>query len=115
MNHARLKIAIDLDGTISQRPLFFFELAGLFSGSGHTVIVLTAAAGELPAAERPAEVAKRLMKHGFRAPHELVCIESREKGEWCNLNNVNLLFDDDPKVVADVEVKSPRTVCVLVK
>lgn len=87
-----MKIAIDLDGTITaNRKIGDFGVA--LRKSGFDVVVLTAAAGELPKELRLKEVRRRLDAMGF---NDLlaVCVESYEKPEWCLKNGVDILIDD---------------------
>lgn len=61
----------------------------------NTVLILTAAAGELPPDMRPAEVARRLASLG--AGHiPFQCLESAEKPTYCQSNGVDILIDDTP-------------------
>lgn len=93
MEGCLVKIAFDLDGTISRYPQAMIAMANLFADGGAEVFVLTAAAGEFPSPERPAEVRRRLDARGWnRFP--AVCCESSEKPEFCRRLNVDVLIDD---------------------
>lgn len=109
-----MKIAFDFDGTISAHSFAPDALALALHASGHQIVVLTAAAGELKPADRPAEVARRLQHYGFLCLHELACVESHKKGHWCKVNQVDWLIDDSPDVLARVRQCSPTTICLQV-
>jgi len=103
-------IAFDLDGTISRAPVLFDLLRMNFQRGGDRVIVLTAAAGELPPEKRPAEVYRRLNGMGFSAlPEWIVCCESHEKGRRCRELGVHILIDDSDDVIQRVRQESPGT------
>lgn len=88
-----MKVCIDLDGVITRYPEIMRLLATALMDRGDAVIILTAAAGELPKEQRPTEVARRLL--ALRMPyHELVCCESCEKPDYCRNHNVDVLIDD---------------------
>lgn len=92
-----MNIAIDFDGTISRSPRLLLQLAQALRNSGHSVIILTAAAGELPPEKRPREVAHRLIKLGLGwQPYlkSIVCCESHEKPAICKGTPIHLLIDD---------------------
>lgn len=92
-----MNIAIDFDGTISRSPRLLLQLAQALRNSGHRVIILTAAAGELPPTLRPAEVGKRLSHLGWSEfiPH-IRCCESCEKPDICWDQRIDILIDDSP-------------------
>lgn len=104
-----MKIAFDFDGTITAHPQRMNALACSFHNAGFTVVVLTAAAGELPPANRPAEVARRLRRYGFSCPHELACVEGCDKGRWCAENGVDVVIDDDKSYLKLIGAASPKT------
>lgn len=88
-----MKIAFDLDGTISKYPSQFLRLASKLKSSGCDVFVLTAAAGELPPKERPNEVKRRLERIGWGG-FPILCCESSEKPSICEKTGVDFLIDD---------------------
>lgn len=109
-NGKNMKIAFDLDGTISRNPALFYQLQIPLVREGHKVVVLTAAAGELLPDQRPAEVYRRLTGIGFHClPEQIVCCEGWEKGQKCRELGVNLLVDDSDDVIARVRSESPGT------
>lgn len=90
-----MTIAFDLDGTISRYPQVLLCVAKALRQTGHRVIVLTAAAGELPPPHRPAEVSRRLTKLGWNG-FETVCTETANKPADIKRLSVDLLIDDTP-------------------
>lgn len=102
-----MKIAFDLDGTITRHPDLMTKMAMGFIRAGIDVFVLTAAAGELAPEQRPAEVRKRLDAIGWRGV-PAVCVESSEKPAYCKANSVDVLIDD-------TDFKMDGTLLLLVK
>lgn len=96
-----MKIAFDLDGTISRDPVRMAAIAKALVKDGHRVFVLTAAAGELPPADRPAEVRRRLDKLGFNGI-PVICTETAHKPVDCQAYGVDVLIDDTPFHVKNV-------------
>lgn len=104
-----MKVAFDFDGTISSHPRKMNELAVALHEVGHEIVVLTAGAGELPAPQRPAEMAKRIKQYGFHVPHLLACVEGWQKGEWCRLHSVDVVLDDSSEYLSLIAKESPST------
>lgn len=106
-------IAIDFDGTITRHPGKFLILMMYLMSGGAMVIVLTAGAGELPPAERPAEIERRLKNlkiHKGAHYHEIVCVEGNKKGAWCSDNGVGIVIDDESGYLSEIGATSPQTV-----
>lgn len=97
-----MKIAFDLDCTIGAHPAVLIALARTLIRGGAEVFVLTAAAGELQPADRPAEVVRRLEQLGGKGLR-VVFIESRDKPKFCVAHEVDLLIDDTPFDLAHTE------------
>lgn len=92
-----MKIALDIDGTISERPEFFALLPASFRTAGHHILVLTYREVTQEAATRA-----QLIAWGI-AFDELVIVRSLEsKGEACVLHGVDLFFDDQDECIASV-------------
>lgn len=104
-----MKVAFDFDGTITAHPQRMNALACALHNAGCSIVVLTAAAGELPPEQRPAEVAGRLMRYGFTCPHKLACVEGADKGKWCKENRVDIVIDDDKNYLRRIADASPNT------
>jgi uncharacterized HAD superfamily protein len=99
----RMKVALDIDGTISEHPEFFAVLSVALRAAGHQVLVLTY---RDPA---HAEATKAKMAAWGIAFDELVIAPSLEsKGELCGTLGVDLFFDDQDECIAAV----PETVLV---
>lgn len=90
-----MKIAIDLDGTAFAWPLEFRDLILTLIRGGAKVVLLTAAAGELPPEQRPKEVARRVSERLLFHDVPIVCCGSHEKGEWMTRNRFDMIIDDN--------------------
>ena len=92
-----MKVARDIDGTISEHPKFFAMLSAALRAAGHHVIVLTF---RDPA--RNATTREHLAAWGV-VFDELVIVPSLEaKGEVCGTMGVDLFFDDQDECIVDV-------------
>lgn len=92
-----MTIALDIDGTISERPEFFALLSVTFRLAGHRVIVLTY---RDPA--RADATKAQLARWGVEFD-ELVIAESLGgKGKLCAAHGVDLFFDDQDECIVDV-------------
>jgi uncharacterized HAD superfamily protein len=92
-----MKVALDIDGTISEHPEFFAVLSTALRLAGHYVLVLTF---RDPA--RDAVTREQLATWGI-AFDELVVAGSLEaKGELCRAHGVDLFFDDQDECIAAV-------------
>lgn len=90
-------IALDIDGTISERPDFFALLSVAFRRAGHCVIVLTY---RDPA--RADATKTQLAAWGVEFD-ELVIAESLTgKGKLCADHGVDLFFDDQDECIVGV-------------
>lgn len=88
-----MKVAIDLDDTLTKYPHQICALARALKNSGHDVFVLTACAGELPPQDRPAEARRRVDNIGLRDIHVVWC-DSSAKPKYCKDHSVNMIIDD---------------------
>ena len=92
-----MKVALDIDGTISEHPEFFAVLSVALRAAGHRVLVLTY--------RDPARVEAtkaQLARWGIEFD-ELVIAESLEgKGQLCAAHEVDLFFDDQDECIAAV-------------
>ena len=92
-----MKVALDIDGTISEHPEFFAILSTALHRAGHEIVVLTYRDPEREAATRAA------LKSWGIAFDELVIAPSLEaKGELCGSLGVDLFFDDQDECIASV-------------
>jgi uncharacterized HAD superfamily protein len=92
-----MKVALDIDGTISEHPEFFSVLSIALRRAGHQVVVLTYRDPERIEATKAALVAWRVEFD------ELVIAPSLEaKGALCGSLGVDLFFDDQDECIATV-------------
>lgn len=92
-----MKVALDIDGTISEHPEFFAVLSAALRAAGHQVIVLSYRDPSRMEATRA-----HLAAWGI-AFDELVIAPSLEaKGELCGSLGVDLFFDDQDECIATV-------------
>ena len=90
-----MRIAIDLDGTAFKWPREFSQLVLTLVVGGADVVFLTAAAGELPPQERPAEVARRVAKRlPLLTQVAIACVEECHKGDWLTAHGFDMIIDD---------------------
>lgn|SRR5262245_32232619 len=92
-----MKVALDIDGTISDHPEFFATLSTALRAAGHYVVVLTFRDPAVDAATR-----EQLAAWGV-VFDELVIARSLEaKGELCEVHKVDIFFDDQDECIAAV-------------
>jgi hypothetical protein len=99
-----MTIALDIDGTISDRPDFFAVLSVAFRAAGHHVVILSY---RDPAR---ADATRAQLGAWGVAFDELVIAESLEaKGRLCAEHGVDVFIDDQDECIATV----PESVLVL--
>ena len=92
-----MKVALDIDGTISEHPAFFAVLSSALHLAGHYVLILTFRDPARDAATR-----QQLADWGI-AFDELVIAGSLEaKGELCGTHGIDLFFDDQDECIVAV-------------
>src|SRR5262249_35321204 len=92
-----MKVALDIDGTISEHPEFFAVLSSALRAAGHRVVVLTY---RDPARAETTNAQLAAWGIGF---DELVIAPSLEaKGELCGALGIDLFFDDQDECIATV-------------
>jgi hypothetical protein len=92
-----MKVALDIDGTISEHPEFFAVLSSALRAAGHQVLVLTYRDPNRAEATRAQLTAWRVEFD------ELVIAPSLEgKGQLCAAHGVALLFEDQDECIAAV-------------
>ena len=90
-----MKVALDIDGTISEHPEFFAVLSSALRAAGHLVVVLTY---RDPARAEATNAQLAGWGIGF---DELVIAPSLEaKGELCGALGIDLFFDDQDECIA---------------
>lgn len=119
-----MRVALDIDGTITEKPEFFSLLSRAVRREGGMVIVVTSRLGT-PEAEK--ETRKELLAWKIEFdeliflppagdPRRLTCphegLDWYEKYLWqkvkvCLDRSVDLVFEDDPKVISIFEKYAP--------
>ena len=104
-------IGLDIDDTITQHPEFFSVLSHAMIHSGHKVIIITF--------REDRQAAEDSLRQWDIAYDELVtstlgqCMEygtNEWKAEMCRRYNVDIFFDDDPRVLKHVDLS---TFCIM--
>ena len=93
----RMKVALDIDGTISEHPQFFAILSAALRAAGHQVIVLTYR--ELSRSEA---TKGHLREWGIEFDELVIAPSLEAKGELCRTLGVDLFFDDQDECIAAV-------------
>lgn len=92
-----MKVALDIDGTISEHPDFFAMLSAALCAAGHRVIVLTYRDPARDAATR-----EQLTAWGLVFDELVIAPSLEAKGELCAALGVDLFFDDQDECIAAV-------------
>jgi hypothetical protein len=92
-----MKVALDIDGTISEHPEFFALLSAALRAAGHHVLVLTYRDPTRDAATR-----EQLASWGVVFDDLVIAGSLEAKGELCGALGVDLFFDDQDECIAAV-------------
>jgi uncharacterized HAD superfamily protein len=92
-----MKVALDIDGTISEHPDFFAVLSSALRASGHQIVVLTY---RDPA--RNEETKRQLASWGIVFDELVITTSLESKGELCEELEVDLFFDDQDECITKV-------------
>jgi uncharacterized HAD superfamily protein len=92
-----MKIALDIDGTISDHPEFFALLSRTFRAAGHVVIILT-----YRDPERASHTRGQLAGWHIEFDELIFAPSLESKGKLCEQHGVELFFDDQDECIADV-------------
>ncbi|MEZ6139076.1 MAG: hypothetical protein R3B84_00760 [Zavarzinella sp.] len=92
-----MKIAIDIDGTITEHPEFFAKLSSAFHAVGHYIIILT-----FRDPEREAETKVQLAGWGIIFDELVIAPSLEGKGPLCGSLSVDLFFDDQDECIVGV-------------
>jgi uncharacterized HAD superfamily protein len=92
-----MKVALDIDGTISEHPGFFAVLSSALRAAGHQVLVLTYRDPARADATRAQLVSWRVEFDELVIAHSL-----ESKGELCDVHGVDLFFDDQDECIVSV-------------
>jgi uncharacterized HAD superfamily protein len=92
-----MKVALDIDGTISECPGFFAVLSSALRAAGHQVIVLT-----YRDPDRRTATEAGLREWGIEYDELVIASSLEAKGELCGAHGVDLFFDDQDECIAAV-------------
>ncbi|HZY87937.1 MAG TPA: hypothetical protein VFE78_24090 [Gemmataceae bacterium] len=92
-----MKVALDIDGTISEHPEFFAMLSAALRAAGHHVLVLTFRDPARDAATR-----EQLAAWGVVFDELVIAGSLEAKGELCGAYGVDLFFEDQDECIAAV-------------
>jgi uncharacterized HAD superfamily protein len=92
-----MKVALDIDGTISEHPAFFAMLSAALRAAGHRVLVLTFRDPAREAATR-----EHLAAWGVVFDELVIAPSLEAKGELCGVHRVDLFFDDQDECIVGV-------------
>jgi uncharacterized HAD superfamily protein len=92
-----MKVALDIDGTISEHPEFFAVLSSALRAAGHRVLVLTYRD------PNHADTTKvQLAGWGIEFDELIIASSLEDKARLCEAHGVNLFFDDQDECIAAV-------------
>jgi hypothetical protein len=118
-----MKIAVDIDGTITANPRFFRLFIENQLKAGNEVHVLTGSVRNTEEdAVSPPDRVEQLAKLGITAYTRLVQITRREqhpdigigKGVYCRDNGIDMILEDDVLYIWEIKKMSPETQAFLV-
>jgi uncharacterized HAD superfamily protein len=92
-----MKVALDIDGTISEHPEFFAVLSTALRAAGHFVLILT-----YRDPDRVEQTEAQLATWGIEFDELVIAPSLEGKGELCAVHNVDLFFDDQDECIATV-------------
>jgi len=92
-----MKVALDIDGTISEHPEFFAMLSAALRAAGHRVLVITFRDPARNEATRG-----HLADWGIVYDELVIAPSLRSKGELCAQHEVDLFFDDQDECITEV-------------
>lgn len=92
-----MKVALDIDGTISECPEFFAVLSAGLHAAGHQVLVLT-----YRDPDRAEATKAHLTTWGIKFDQLVIAPSLEAKGELCGTLGVDLFFDDQDECIASV-------------
>jgi hypothetical protein len=92
-----MKVALDIDGTISEHPEFFAMLSSALRAAGHRVIILTYRDPDRGEATRT-----QLATWGVDFDELVIAPSLEAKGQLCGSLGVNLFFDDQDECITAV-------------
>jgi hypothetical protein len=120
---SRIRIAVDIDHTITANPEFFKLFIENQLQAGNEIHVLT---GRLSSREEnavnPADRVEQLRRLGITKYTTLVQITRQAqypdigigKGEYCRDHNIDMIMEDDTLYIGEISRISPRTQAFLI-
>ncbi|MGF1582723.1 MAG: hypothetical protein ACFCD0_25645 [Gemmataceae bacterium] len=99
-----MKIALDIDGTISERPDFFAVLSVGFRAAGHEIVILT-----YRDPNREQAMRDELTGWGIEFDQLVIAPSLEAKGKLCGTLGVDVFFDDQDECLVNV----PESVLVV--
>ncbi len=92
-----MRVALDIDGTISEHPAFFAALSVALRAAGHHVLVLT-----YRDPDRREATIVQLAAWGVAFDQLVIARSLEAKGELCGVHQVDVFFDDQDECIATV-------------
>jgi hypothetical protein len=118
-----VKIAIDIDHTITANPEFFRVFIESQLQAGNEIHILTGGmGGQVGNFESPAARVEQLEHLGITSYTKLVQVTRRVqhpdigigKGEYCRINGIDMVIEDDILYIREISRISPRTQAFLI-
>lgn len=118
-----MKIAIDIDKTITANPHFFRLFIEDQMKAGNEIHVLTGRVAHTEGdMESPPDRVEQLAKLGITSYTRLVQITRSQqhpdigigKGEYCRDNGIDMIMEDDPLYIKEISRISPATQAFLI-
>ncbi len=119
---SRLRIGIDIDGTITDNPDFFRRFIENQLEAGNEVHIITGGTqGREGDFSSPEHRVRQLRSFGITACTALIQFTRRikdpyigiSKGEYCLRHDIDLMIDNDPAYLEEIVRISPRTQVLL--
>ena len=118
-----MRIAIDIDGTITSSPTFFARFIENQLLAGNEIHILTGGVA-LPEEdlESPPYRIRQLKSYGITSYTRLVQVTRRSqypdigvgKGEYCRNNRIDMIMEDDVHYIKEISRISPDTQAFLI-
>lgn len=126
-----MKIAIDIDGTITRLPKFFKQFIDSFIDNDNEIHILTGAKPnsrndgnnkEGNYSNLPNRM-KQLKKYGIENYTVLISVlretdtpgVAEGKGDYCKENKIDIIFEDNSKYAEAIKRISPHTIIFLIR
>ncbi|MDY3560587.1 5'-nucleotidase [Gemmata sp. JC673] len=96
-----MRIGLDIDGLLDERPEFFAFLSGAFHAAGHFVAVIT-----YRAPEREDHTKYQLAGWGIRYDELHFAHSLSDKGRLCRELAIDVYFDDQDECVVGIDERT---------